>query len=43
VRRQLAQTPTTVHQPITQADMERFATNCAGLADEELMKKAWGW
>jgi hypothetical protein len=42
VRRQLAQTPTTVYRPITQADMQRFATNCAGLADEELMKKAWG-
>jgi len=43
VRRQLAATPAASQRSITPEDMERFAQNCAGLADEELMRKAWGW
>ncbi|MBS9533663.1 antitoxin [Mycobacterium sp. M1] len=43
VHRQLAATPAASQRSVTPADMERFAQNCAGLADEDLMRKAWGW
>lgn len=42
IRRRLAQDALTAHTPVTRADLHRLSQTAAGLADETLMREAWG-
>lgn len=42
IRRRLAQDARTTRVTVTGADLQRFATEAAGLGDAVLMREAWG-
>lgn len=42
IRRQLAQDASRVKVSVSREDLQRFGAAVAGLADEDLMRQAWG-
>jgi plasmid stability protein len=43
IRRRLTQAALSAHVPVTRDDLHRMGNAVAGLADDDLMRRAWQW